>query len=115
LALPVATLILLANTDFNILSWKLWPALSSSWWFVLLLASTGIVTSLPLIWFAEAAKRIPLNVMGFFQYLAPTIQFLIGYLVFHEALGPRLWGFLLIWLGILIFIFDLLGTKRASR
>lgn len=70
----------------------------------LLIISTGLATAVPLLAFAGAAKRIPLSRMGFLQYSAPTLQFLIGLLVLREPFGAaRLVGFLLIWgaLGLL--------------
>jgi chloramphenicol-sensitive protein RarD len=68
----------------------------------LLLAGAGIVTGLPLILFAEAAKRIPYYLMGFFQFIAPTLQFASGVLIFNEPLSQnKLIGFAMIWLAIL--------------
>jgi chloramphenicol-sensitive protein RarD len=68
----------------------------------LLLAGAGIVTGLPLILFAEAAKRIPYYLMGFFQFIAPTLQFASGVLIFNEPLSEnKLIGFAIIWLAIL--------------
>jgi chloramphenicol-sensitive protein RarD len=68
----------------------------------LLLAGAGIVTGLPLILFAEAAKRIPYYLMGFFQFIAPTLQFASGVLIFNEPLSQnKLIGFAIIWLAIL--------------
>jgi len=61
----------------------------------------GIVTGLPLIWFTEAARRIPLNTLGLFQYISPSIQFCIGAFVFSEAISPLRWlGFICIWIGL---------------
>lgn len=53
--------------------------------FDVLLVSTGVVTALPLLWFTSAARRLPLSTLGLFQYVAPTLQFLIAVLVFGEA------------------------------
>lgn len=86
------------------------PARSVDWVF---LVGSGIVTGLPLIWFVEAAKRLPYYLMGFFQYLAPTLQFLTGVLIFHEPLSPgKLFGFIFIWVGI---GWLLISTLRRSR
>ena len=49
-----------------------------------LLLSAGVLTALPLIWFAEGARRLRLSTMGFLQYLAPTGQFLLAVLAYHE-------------------------------
>ncbi|HEY5961718.1 MAG TPA: EamA family transporter RarD [Polyangiaceae bacterium] len=67
----------------------------------LLIVSTGLATTLPLLAFSGAARRIPLSQIGFLQYLAPTLQFLIGLFVFHEAFGAaRFAGFLMIWIAL---------------
>lgn len=66
-----------------------------------LIASTGLATTLPLLAFAGAARSIPLSQVGFLQYITPTMQFLVGVFVFHEAFGPaRLLGFGLVWIAL---------------
>lgn len=71
---------------------------SQTW---LLLALGGIVTGLPLIFFTEAARRIPLNTLGLFQYISPSIQFCIGAFVFSEPISSLRWlGFICIWIGL---------------
>jgi chloramphenicol-sensitive protein RarD len=70
----------------------------------LLLIGTGVVTSIPLLMFASAARRIPLTMIGVLQYVAPTIQFLIGVLLYREPFDrSRLIGFGLVWLALIIF------------
>jgi len=54
----------------------------------LLLIAAGAVTAIPLLWFAAAARRIPLSVMGLLQYITPVLQFMVGVFVRHEPL-PR--------------------------
>lgn len=72
-----------------------------------LVVGTGIVTTVPLLLFSSATRRIPLSWMGFMQYITPTIQFLIGVLVFKEAFGPeRMHGFLLVWSGLGVVMVD---------
>ena len=62
------------------------------------------VTTIPLLMFASAAKQIPLTMMGILQYLAPTIQFLIGVFLYHEPFDQsRLIGFSIVWLALIIF------------
>ena len=69
----------------------------------LLLIGAGIVTTIPLLMFASAAKQIPLTMIGILQYLAPTIQFLIGVFVYKESFDtPRLIGFSIVWLALII-------------
>ncbi|MDX1572468.1 MAG: EamA family transporter RarD [Methylophaga sp.] len=70
-----------------------------------MLVGAGLITALPLVLFAMAAKLTDLSVVGFFMYLNPTLQFLIGVFVLHEAYPPeRLITFVLIWIGMLLFI-----------
>jgi chloramphenicol-sensitive protein RarD len=84
------------------------------WLVTLLLVLAGPVTSVPLILFGVAARRIPLSMIGFLQYLAPTLQFLIGVFIYHESFPPsRLLGFSLIWLALSIYSLDsVLNSRR---
>lgn len=69
-----------------------------------LMFGAGVVTTIPLLMFASAAKRIPLTMIGVLQYLAPTIQFLLGVFVYREPFDSTQWiGFGLVWLALLIF------------
>jgi chloramphenicol-sensitive protein RarD len=82
----------------------------------LMLASAGIGTAVPLLLFGSAAKRLPLTVAGFLQYLAPILQFLIGVLVLHEAMPlGRLAGFVLVWIALLMLVGESLLVVRRSR
>ena len=70
----------------------------------ILLIGTGLVTSIPLLMFASAARQIPLTMIGVLQYVAPTLQFLIGVFLYHESFDKsRLIGFGLVWLALIIF------------
>ncbi|HSL28595.1 MAG TPA: EamA family transporter RarD [Anaerolineales bacterium] len=70
----------------------------------LLLIGTGAVTSIPLLMFASAARQIPLTMIGILQYIAPTIQFLIGIFLYHEPFDQsRLIGFGLVWIALITF------------
>jgi chloramphenicol-sensitive protein RarD len=80
-----------------------------------LLASTGVVTALPLVCFGAAAIRVPLSTLGLLQYLAPVFQFLLGVLYFHEVMSRERWaGFSLIWLALSLLAWDALHTARRS-
>lgn len=69
-----------------------------------LLALSGPLTALPLLLFAAGARRIPMSTLGVLQYIGPTIQFALGVWLFHEPFaGPRLVGFVLIWLALVIY------------
>jgi chloramphenicol-sensitive protein RarD len=73
--------------------------------------SAGVVTTVPLLLFATAARAMPLSLLGLFQYLAPTGQFLLGVLLYHEAFGrAQAMSFALIWLGLAVFTID--GLRR---
>lgn len=82
----------------------------------LLLASTGIVTAVPLLTFASASRRLPLAWLGFMQYLGPVLQFILGVAVLHEDIPPARWaGFGLIWLAIVVLVIDGVRQARAHR
>lgn len=89
---------------------------SHGWWHILLLSTMGIVTALPLLLFAGAANRISLSTIGLMQYLTPTLQFVIGVAVFHEAMPPARWlGFVLVWLALALLTVDSLAVLRRRR
>jgi chloramphenicol-sensitive protein RarD len=80
----------------------------------LLLAVSGLITALPLIFFGAAAVRVPLSTIGLMQYIAPTTMFLLGLLAFGEEMPPERWaGFLLVWTALTILTWDAL--RRARR
>ena len=80
----------------------------------LLFLTAGIVTAAPLLWFAGAARRIPLSTLGFIQYIAPTGQFLLAVFVYDEAVGSaRLAAFCFIWVALAILVVESLrGRSR---
>ncbi|MFF9025471.1 EamA family transporter RarD [Streptomyces eurythermus] len=81
-----------------------------------LLASTGLVTAVPLVCFGAAAIRVPLSTLGLLQYLAPVFQFLLGILYFHEAMPAERWaGFALVWLALVLLTVDALRFSRRPR
>lgn len=70
----------------------------------LLLIGVGVVTAVPLLLFGSAARRITLTNLGILQYIAPTIQFLLGLFVFGESFGrDQLIGFSFIWIALLVY------------
>ncbi|MCU1438576.1 MAG: protein RarD [Naasia sp.] len=82
----------------------------------LLLAAAGIVTAVPLLFFAGAARRLPLTLLGFMQYLAPITQLIIGVAVLGEPMPLERWiGFGLVWLALAILSTDALRRNRAAR
>jgi chloramphenicol-sensitive protein RarD len=80
----------------------------------LILASSGLVTILPLLLFTSAARRLPLSTLGFLQYLAPTGQLVLAVAYGEPLPGARLIAFGLIWLGLAVFTADLIGAARAA-
>lgn len=78
------------------------------------LSGLGVITITPLVLFGAAAKRIPLWSIGLLQFLAPSLQFLLGVFVFGEPLGSlRLLGFVVIWIGLALFGWD--TFQRRAR
>lgn len=86
-------------------------------WHTVLLISTGVVTAVPLLLFASAARRLPLIYLGFIQYFAPFIQFLVAVLILKEEMSPERWiGFALVWIALLILTVDAaVGAGRRRR
>jgi len=79
-----------------------------------LLIGGGLVTTIPLLMFASAAKQIPLTVVGLLQYIAPTLQFLIGVFVYKEPFDfSRLIGFGIVWVALIIFAVESYLANRA--
>jgi chloramphenicol-sensitive protein RarD len=75
----------------------------------------GPITALPLASFAAAARRLPLSTLGFFQYLAPTLQFLTAVVLFGEQLDPgRLAAFAVIWAALTLIALDAARARRAT-
>jgi chloramphenicol-sensitive protein RarD len=83
----------------------------------LLLACAGLVTAGPLLLFAAGARRISMTTLGILQYIAPSIQLMLGVLVYGESLSAaRLVGFCLIWLALAIYTLEgLLFNSGAAR
>ena len=81
------------------------------------LVAAGIVTTIPLMLFAAACTRLRLSTVGFFQYLGPTLMFLLAVLFYGETITPdKMVTFAFIWLALAVFIFDaLVATLRSRR
>lgn len=85
-----------------------------SWKLNLLFIGCGIVTSLPLLWFTNAAKRLQLSTLGFFQYLAPSLQLMLGVFLYHEPFtATHAITFGLIWTALLIYSISSLRIQRT--
>ncbi|MEA2000638.1 MAG: EamA family transporter RarD [Actinomycetota bacterium] len=81
-----------------------------------MLVLTGVATALPLVLFGAAARRIKLSTIGLLQYIAPSIQFLIGVFLYDEVVGrDRLIGFVLVWIALAIYTgHGLAGRRRGA-
>ncbi|MCR9181098.1 MAG: EamA family transporter RarD [Erythrobacteraceae bacterium] len=86
------------------------------WFLSLAIVFSGVVTAVPLLLFALAARRMDYSALGFIQYLAPTIVFILGLTVFRQPLEPaKLMSFVLIWIAVAIFVYDLLAKRRSAQ
>ena len=73
----------------------------------LLMAGAGLITTVPLLMFASAVRRIPLSLVGILQYITPTLQFLCGVLIYGEPFSSaRLIGFGIVWGGLIVFVME---------
>lgn len=82
----------------------------------LLLVVSGVVTGVPLLLFAAAARRLPLTVIGLTQYIAPVMQFLIGVVLLREEMPAARWvGFALVWVALIVLSVDMALAARANR
>jgi chloramphenicol-sensitive protein RarD len=82
----------------------------------LLLIFAGPVTSIPLLLFGYSARRIPLSMLGFIQYIAPTLQFILGVFVYNEPFpAARLVGFSIIWLALLVYSLESIVFNRKVK
>jgi chloramphenicol-sensitive protein RarD len=81
-----------------------------------LLVGLGVITVIPLLFFAAGTRRLPLSVVGLLQYLAPVLQFSVGVGIRHESLpAAEFAGFCLVWLALIVLTVDGLRSQRASR
>ncbi|WP_417584546.1 EamA family transporter RarD [Nitrincola sp.] len=106
------------------LGWLAWQFISPAYQLdfggdlttTLLLVASGVMTAIPLLLFAAAAKRLDLSVVGFIMYINPTMQFLIAVLIFKEDFPPqRLVTFLFIWTALVLFMWGMwMANKKSS-
>ena len=81
-----------------------------------LLIAAGAFTVTPLVLFGAAAQRIPLSLLGILQYIAPTMQLLIGVVVFNEAVASGEWfGFFMVWVALIVYTVDNVRTINRAR
>lgn len=83
---------------------------------VLMLIGSGVVTAVPLLLFASGAKRLPMSVLGFTQYISPTISLLIGIFVYHESFtAVDMIGFGFIWAALAIYSLSQMGLDKSLK
>lgn len=81
-----------------------------------LLALSGVITALPLVWFAAGARRLRYSTMGFLHYTTPSGQFLLAVFAYHEPFSSqKLMSFLLIWIALAVFTADTVAAHRGRR
>ena len=80
-----------------------------------LITTSGLITAVPLLLFGAAAIRVSMVSLGLLQYLAPTIQFVLGVFYFHEDMPLGRWvGFALVWLALVVFTVEALNHRRRQ-
>jgi chloramphenicol-sensitive protein RarD len=85
-------------------------------WHTAGLVLSGAATAIPLLLFAGAANRLTLTALGMVQYLAPTLQLVIGVVVYHEPMPAARWaGFGMVWLALAVFTWDAVRAGAAKR
>lgn len=86
---------------------------TGDWTTAILLVASGVITTFPLLCFGQAARTVPLSMLGFMQFISPSMQFVLAVTVLGEPLSMvKLWAFICIWIGLGIYSID---AWRASR
>jgi chloramphenicol-sensitive protein RarD len=109
--LPVAAIWLfgIANSETS-------HMMQNTWSLNLLLMAAGVVTTVPLLCFTGAATRLRLSTLGFFQYIGPTLMFLLAVGFYDEHPGAdKMVTFAFIWVALAVFVVDALYTQRRGR
>ncbi|QDH35398.1 EamA family transporter RarD [Porphyrobacter sp. YT40] len=110
---------ILLPAAIGIAAWYAASPLGSSFgqeaWLSVVIVFSGVVTAVPLLMFALAARRMDYSTLGFIQYLAPTIVFFLGLFVFEQPLAPaKLASFVLIWIAVGVFVWDLWAKRKSA-
>ena len=116
IGLFIETLLLAPLATIFILIWKVEGSgnFGGDWRIAILLIGAGIVTSLPLLWFTNATKRLRYSTVGFIQYLTPSIQLIIGVYLYQEPFTTtHSITFGLIWSGLMIYSIKSLNVQRV--
>jgi chloramphenicol-sensitive protein RarD len=111
LLLPLAVIFLVYLQQSNALVFG-----RAGLWLSILLVSTGVVTSIPLLWFGYATQHLRLITVGFLQYLSPIGSFFLGVFLYHEPFTRgHLITFVLIWIALAIFSVEAVLRWRSTR
>ena len=82
----------------------------------LLLLSAGVITAIPLLLFAAAARRVPLTTIGLIQFITPVLQLLVAIYLLDEQMSRERWiGFVIVWIALVILTADMLRARRSRR
>lgn len=85
-------------------------------WNTVALIGAGVITAVPLLFFAAASRRLPLIVMGFIQYFTPILQLVVGVALLHEEMPLERWiGFSLVWVALAVLTVDMVVAVRRER
>ncbi len=85
-------------------------------WNTIGLLGAGVITAVPLLFFAAASRRLPLIVMGFIQYFTPILQLIVGVALLHEPMSTERWiGFALVWVALAMLTIDMVLAVRRDR
>ncbi|WP_404342617.1 EamA family transporter RarD [Pseudoalteromonas mariniglutinosa] len=101
--------------------WFMTPSASSDltlndWYSNILLISAGVVTTLPLLCFTGAAKRLPYSTLGFFQYIGPSLMFILAVSFYDEVFdAERIITFVCIWSALALFSWDSLRQSKKNK
>jgi chloramphenicol-sensitive protein RarD len=80
-----------------------------------LLIGAGLTTTIPLLMFSSATRRIPLSLIGVLQYISPTLQFLLGVLVYREPFSfTQFIGYSIVWMALILFAVEGYSAYRAQ-
>jgi chloramphenicol-sensitive protein RarD len=85
-------------------------------WNTVALIAAGVITAVPLLFFAAASRRLPLIVMGFIQYFTPLLQLVVGVVLLREPMPLERWiGFGLVWVALVVLTVDMVLAVRIQR
>lgn len=90
--------------------------LTTDWVTFYLLLASGVITTIPLLCFGQAARSVPLSTLGFMQFISPSLQFVLAVTVLGEPLSRvKLVSFIIIWIGLAVYSVDAWRAGRAGR